>query len=189
LLELTESEKKFLIETARKSIEFFFEKGKPLIPKTSTKKLKEKFACFVTLEKHGMLRGCIGNTVAVKPLIECIAINAVNAAFFDPRFMPLMKSELKEIEIEVSILSKPKKVSLDEIIEGKHGVILKNKGREATFLPQVWESLPNKELFLSELSLKAALPSNAWQEKETEFFVYEVIAFKESEIKKEEKKN
>lgn len=187
---LTDKEKKFLLATARKSIKFFFDNEKPLIPEEKellSKKLKEKLACFVTIEKDKMLRGCIGNIEPRKPLFECIALNAVNAAFFDPRFMPLMRSELGKIEIEISVLSKAKKARVEEIKEGKHGVILQQGNYSATFLPQVWEQLPEKETFLSHLSEKAGLSSNAWKQEKTKFFVYEVIAFKESDFKKEKK--
>jgi AmmeMemoRadiSam system protein A len=105
--------------------------------------------------------------------------NAAHAAFDDYRFNSLEESELDKIHIEVSVLSMPKESKLDDILSGKHGVVLEFHGRSATFLPQVWDQLQKKEDFLSELCMKAGLQANAWKEKEMKFYVYTVQKFEE----------
>jgi len=151
-----------------------------------TSKLKEKRGCFVTLHKKGELRGCIGTIEPFKPLVECIEENAFNAAFQDPRFSPLSKNELEEIDIEVSVLTVPKKLEFSggedlkqKLIPKKHGVILSYGFHRATFLPQVWEQLPACDDFLGHLCLKAGLERNAWKNMNISVEVYEAEYFSE----------
>lgn len=122
-------------------------------------------ACFVTLEKHGNLRGCIGSIIAHRPLIDDLVTNAQNSAFSDPRFSPLEMSEFDELEIDVSLLSAPEKMHFEneqdllaQIRPNIDGIIIKDKGYQAVYLPSVWEQLPEKELFLNSLKIKAGLP-------------------------------
>lgn len=131
-----------------------------------------KKGVFVTIKKKGMLRGCIGNIYPLEDLYIATYNNAIHAAVHDPRFPPLTKNELKDIDIEISVLSIPKEAKIDEIIPQKHGVIIYGMGRSATFLPQVWEELRTKEEFLSHLCLKAGLPIDYWKEK-ARFEIYE----------------
>ena len=119
-------------------------------------------ATFVTLQKAGELRGCIGSLEASRPLAEDVLANARAAAFRDPRFAPLATGEFESTDIEVSLLTTPKRVPFkddDDLMRrlrpGKDGVILEHEGRRATFLPQVWESLPDPERFLAQLKQKA----------------------------------
>ncbi len=172
-----------LTEIARKTLENYFA-GKKFSPDESTKKeFGEKRACFVTLTINGGLRGCIGSLEARQELWKDVMQNAVNAAFNDPRFPPLSKEELKRIKIEVSVLSEKKKLSykdekdLLEKIDNKMGIIIKKNGYSATFLPQVWEQLPDKIEFLEQLSLKAGLNKDSW--KQSEIFYYRVEAEEE----------
>jgi len=183
----SKDEKNFLLNLARKSIEYFLEKREVIHVDAGKikEKLKEKKRVFVTLEKHGMLRGCIGS-FAAEPLYAAVIKNAIAAAFYDPRFYPLQPDELKDVEIEISILSEPEKIEyknaeelLKQIKSGKDGLIVKQGSRSATFLPQVWEKLPAKELFLSELCLKAGLDKNEWKKGKLEVFKYNVVCFKE----------
>ncbi len=129
--------------------------------------LEQAGASFVTLTKDGALRGCIGSLEAAQPLGRDVAQNAVGAAFRDPRFSPLTRDEWPEVSVEVSLLSAPKPLRfadeaelLAQIRPGEDGLILEHQGRRATFLPQVWESLPDKERFLAELVRKAGLPAD-----------------------------
>jgi len=131
--------------------------------------LQETGASFVTLHRHGALRGCIGSLNARRPLGEDVAGNAVSAAFHDPRFPPLSRNEFPEIDIEVSLLSPPEEIfPADEtalmamLRPGEDGLILEYGAHRATFLPQVWEQLPNPALFLAHLKQKAGLPADFW---------------------------
>lgn len=124
-------------------------------------------ACFVTLEKQGNLRGCIGSIIAHRPLIDDLVKNAQNSAFSDPRFQPLSEDEFGELSIDVSLLSEPVKMDFDDekdllnqIRQDIDGIIIKERGYQAVYLPSVWEQLPDKKLFLNSLKLKAGLPEN-----------------------------
>lgn len=121
-------------------------------------------ACFVTLEKNGDLRGCIGSIIAHRWLIDDLAQNAQNSAFSDPRFQPLKKHEFDDLEINVSLLSTPEKMDfkdeqdlLNQIQPFVDGIIIKDKGYQAVYLPSVWEQLPEKELFMESLKIKAGM--------------------------------
>lgn len=121
-------------------------------------------ACFVTLEKHGDLRGCIGSIIAHRPLIDDLIKNAQNSAFSDPRFPPLEKDEFKELSIDVSLLSEPEKMTfkdeqdlLNQVRPIIDGIIIKDGSYQAVYLPSVWEQLPDKETFLKSLKIKAGL--------------------------------
>jgi len=133
--------------------------------------LKEKRATFVTLKMGGRLRGCIGMLEACRPLAEDVASNAVAAAFEDPRFSPVTREEFQTLEISVSVLSPPEEIFfdseedlLDRIRPGVDGLILQEGRRRGTFLPSVWEELPEKVLFWSHLKLKAGLPVDYWSD-------------------------
>ena len=124
-------------------------------------------ASFVTLMKEGQLRGCIGSLAATRPLGQDVAANARAAAFEDPRFRKLTRVEWPKCSVEVSLLSAPKSIRfaddadlLDQIRAGEDGIILECDGRQATFLPQVWEALPDKRPFLAALLKKAGLPED-----------------------------
>jgi AmmeMemoRadiSam system protein B/AmmeMemoRadiSam system protein A len=128
--------------------------------------LAQAGATFVTLMREGKLRGCIGSLVATQPLGEDVAANAVAAAFRDPRFAPLGAAEWPACEVEVSLLSAAKPVRfadeadlLAQVSAGEDGIILECEGKRATFLPQVWENIPDKRVFFDELKRKAGLPA------------------------------
>ena len=121
-------------------------------------------ATFITLKKDGNLRGCIGSLVANRELYNDIVINARKAAFEDPRFKPVVASELDQIDLEISILTPAVLVKYDDIEDlktkvniGLDGIILKLGQNQGTFLPQVWEDLPTFELFFDHLCKKARL--------------------------------
>ena len=149
--------------------------------------LKEPGAAFVTINKrpNDQLRGCIGSLTAYRPLYKDIISNAQSAALHDPRFPPLTPEELKDIKIEVSVLSEPKPLNYADkedlkkkIIPYKDGVILKLDNHQATYLPQVWEQLPNFDHFFSSLCQKAGLPSNCL-DQHPDISVYHVTKYEE----------
>jgi len=142
-------------------------------------------ATFVTLTKNGNLRGCIGSLVATRSLREDICKNAKLAAFSDPRFPPLSRDEQAEIAIEVSLLSEPLEVLFEskrdlksKIVPHQHGVIIKKGVYQATFLPQVWEQLPEFETFFAHLCAKAGMKGECI-DGDLKVFTYEVEKFSE----------
>jgi AmmeMemoRadiSam system protein B/AmmeMemoRadiSam system protein A len=152
--------------------------------------LNELRGCFVTLHKRGQLRGCIGTIEPTCPLLECVEKNAKNAAFGDPRFPPLSVNELKEIDLEISVLSVPEALGFDDGEDLKrklepnvHGVILSCGMHRSTFLPQVWKQLPDKEKFLEHLCLKGGMSAKAWQDPGTKVEVYRAEVFGEDDLK------
>jgi len=149
--------------------------------------LKENGAAFVTIttEPDEQLRGCIGSLQAYRPLYEDIIRNAQAAALHDPRFFPLSVKELSQIQIEVSILSEPKELIYDDIADLKSkvvpfqdGIVLRHHGRQATYLPQVWEQLPDFDDFFSSLCLKANLSGDCLSQH-PEISTYTVKKYKE----------
>jgi AmmeMemoRadiSam system protein A len=151
-------------------------------------KFREKSGCFVTLTKQGRLRGCIGHILPHEPLYRAILSNAKAAALDDPRFPAVTPDELKDIEIEVSVLTEPQPLAfqgpedlLAKLRPHKDGVVLRVQGSTATFLPQVWEQLPDKGQFLNHLSEKAGRDAGAWREAGTQVHTYQVEAFHEKE--------
>jgi hypothetical protein len=148
--------------------------------------LSETKACFVTLTENGGLRGCIGHIVPQEPLYQAVEDNARNAATRDPRFVPVQPGEAGKIKIEISVLTEPKPLLftspedlLAKLQPGKDGVVLKLDGHSATFLPQVWEQLPDKVEFLNHLSEKAGCAPGDWRKPGTSVLIYHVEAFKE----------
>lgn len=184
---LPDTERRILLRLARSAITSeLFRNAKVFRPASVSPVLSQKRGCFVTLHKKGNLRGCIGTIEPVTPLIECVEENALNAAFRDPRFPPLSKSELPKIDIEISILSVPTPVEFDDgedlkrkIRPHRHGVIIAKGYRRATFLPQVWEQLPDTESFLNHLCLKGGMDRGAWKDKKTAVSIYTVEYFSE----------
>lgn len=172
-----------LPEIARKAIESVFIGGDYYPDERTKNRYGELGASFVTLTKNGKLRGCIGSLEAHEPLWEDVKHNAISAAFYDARFSPLTKQEFQIIKIEVSVLTKPKKLEFEtkeellEMINNKMGIILRWGDYSSTFLPQVWEEIKDKVEFLEQLSLKADLEKDAW--KSADVFYYEVEKYKE----------
>ena len=181
---LSKDQRKKLLNIARKSIETYLKTGEKIKIKESDPILSEELGSFVTLHEAGQLRGCIGNMVGNQPLYLTVRDMAVEAATGDPRFSPVKFTELKNIEIEISVLSVLEKVdSSDKIELGKHGVILRRGFNSGVFLPQVaTETGWTKEEFLSNLCAhKAGLEPNAWKDKSTEIFIFTAEVFSEKE--------
>lgn len=141
-----------------------------------------KAGAFVTLHKHGRLRGCIGAIEPTQPLWEAIVGNAINAACHDPRFNPVTASELAELDIEISVLTPPREVPRAEDFQvGTHGIIIEKNGRRAVFLPQVApEQGWDREETLAHLSRKAGLSADDWRSG-MRFWVFEAQVFGEKE--------
>ncbi len=154
--------------------------------KLEDKVFQERRGTFVTLTIDSRLRGCIGNLAPDRTLLEGVRDNAINAAFHDPRFSPLTESEFQKIRIEVSLLSAPQPLTfadaddlLAKIRPGVDGLIIRKGIYSATFLPQVWDQLPDKRSFLEHLCMKAGLPANEWQKPGLKVFTYQVQYFEE----------
>jgi AmmeMemoRadiSam system protein A len=182
---LNEKQGQLLLQLARKTLAFRVGKGEqPDAPDDPV--LKNKAATFVTLKLEGKLRGCIGNLKPVGALWEGIRDNAVNAALHDHRFSPLSAAELNRVHLDISILSKPEPLFYEnteellmKISPGVDGVILRDGGKGATFLPQVWKQLPLPEKYFDHLCMKAGLPKGIWREKKLDIKIYQVQCFKE----------
>lgn len=182
---LRSPEKKHLLAVARYAIAHALgmKESTQIKPKTmATPGLKRKAGVFVTLTKNHALRGCIGCFGSDKPLPETVAEFACAAAANDTRFPPLRPEEFTSISIEISILSEAHEVNREEFLTQlptKPGVIIRKSMHTATFLPQVWEQLPEPEEFMGELCLKAGLPPMAWHEDNMRFLTYTVDSFEE----------
>lgn len=167
------------LELAKEAIKCHLENKEIIVDENLKKELSIKKACFVTLTKDNLLRGCIGSLIAYRELWKEIISNAINAAFNDPRFPPLGLKELNKIKIEISILDIPKKViyhTNEELINKikNKGVIVSDSFHSATYLPQVWEELSSPEDFLCSLCMKAGLNKDSWKNKKLNFQIYDV---------------
>ena len=178
--EYSPTERDYLLKLARDTIQYFLENDGQIMPLDNIpEKLKEKGGIFVTLHKKGKLRGCIGYIEAVEEIFQAVQNNALSAAFDDPRFDSLVEDELEDCEIEISILSVPQKTKLEEIEENIDGVILKQGINQATYLPQVWESINGPAEFYGSLCMKAGLQADCYTDPETEFYKYQAEVFSE----------
>lgn len=181
-----DEQRKAILNYARATIESVFDQSASPVIDDMGGMLKRPGACFVTLETVSghHLRGCIGNIVALEPLGDNIARNAINAAFHDPRFPQLSACELDEITIDISVLNPPEVIaSLDDFIVGKHGIIMECAGCHAVFLPQVApEQGWNREQTLTHLSMKAGLPADGWGRDDARFQIFTAIVFGEDDF-------
>lgn len=183
---LTQDEGKILLEIARQAIEDHL-KGKqsPVLElEDLSSELKDNGACFVTLTIDGVLRGCVGSIEESQPLVKDVRERAIGAAFQDPRFPALQLEEYPNLKIEVSRLTTPEKLDystpedlVNKLRPGIDGVILRQRFRRATFLPQVWEQLPDPELFLGRLCQKMGLDALAWKKQHLEVEIYQAEKF------------
>lgn len=159
-------------------------------PKHTFEDLPELHAAgstFVTLTQNGQLRGCIGSLEAHRPLVDDVRRNACSAAFDDPRFPPLGEEELSRTRVEVSLLTEPEAFPVRDEVDarlrlrpGIDGLIFAARGRRATFLPQVWEQLPDPKDFLGHLKMKAGLPADYWGD-DVRLETYQVRKWKEGQ--------
>lgn len=185
-MDITIEEKKTLLAIARRTLEDFFNGKSTALEDLEkdykiTPPLKEKAGVFVTLKRNGDLRGCIGTIIGVEPVYEGVRNNALKAAFKDPRFYPLKKGELKKIDMEVSVMTPLQKIAdYKKIRLGTDGVIIRQYGRQAVYLPQVaTETGWGLDRFLSRLCMKAGLPGDAYQKEGMEFYIFQAQVFGE----------
>jgi uncharacterized protein len=184
--QLTPEERSLLLKQARQAL-ICGVNSTPLEPLNLDDfpfKLRQPGATFVTLTIDAHLRGCVGALEPYQPLIEDVREHAIAAALQDFRFAPVDPTELEHISIEISRLTPPKKLIYDgshdllrKLRPGIDGVVLRDGLRRSTFLPQVWEKLPDIETFLNHLCQKMGAPSDLWRKKQLEVFVYQVEEF------------
>ncbi|NTV29606.1 MAG: AmmeMemoRadiSam system protein B [Candidatus Omnitrophica bacterium] len=184
---LTAAQKERLLAIARSTLDEFVRTGRVPGVTEADPRLQQEEGAFVTLTRNGQLRGCIGNIIGQGPLYRTVHDMAIAAASEDPRFQPVKPEELKDISVEVSVLSKPRVASgADAIVMGRHGVIVSRGYQRGVFLPQVaTETGWSKEMFLSELcSQKAGLPRDCWQDPTTKLEIFTAEVFGEHETGK-----
>ncbi len=188
--ELAPAQRATLIEVARRSIEHGLATGQALVvtPSEYHRDLKAVRASFVTLQIRGQLRGCIGHLEAVQPLVVDVAENAFAAAFRDPRFNPLTEVEWPSVDLHLSILTRPERLTVQDEADliaqmrpGEDGLILKDGANRGTFLPSVWDSLPEPIDFLMHLKSKAGLAANHWSDS-MEVYRYRTESFGEEDL-------
>lgn len=184
--ELSEDERKILLRLARETITCAAQR-QPL-PELNWQELppalKEPGVCFVTLTVDSELRGCIGALEAYQSLAEDVREHAAAAALEDYRFLPVHPEEVPQLEIEISRLTAPVPLQysspaelLQKLRPGIDGVILRYASRRATFLPQVWEKIPQPERFLNHLCAKMGVAEDDWRKKKMEVLTYQVEEF------------
>ena len=182
----TESQGRILVDLARKTIaEKLGVKAKDVVIPDDPA-FASRRGTFVTLKINHELRGCIGNLGPDEKVVDGIRQNAVNAAFNDFRFSPLTRDELSQVDIEVSILTEPSPLAhaggqdlLSKLRPNVDGVIIRKGSAGATFLPQVWEQLPDPKEFMEHLCRKAGLPKDAWMSRDLGVSTYQVQYFEE----------
>jgi AmmeMemoRadiSam system protein A len=178
---LSEADRQSLLELARRAIVEAVSSQKPAgcIPHSGV--FAEKRGVFVTLHARGRLRGCIGVIEAFEPLGESITRCAASAAFEDPRFSPVSQEEVRELQIELSLLSPPEPILPQNIEIGKHGLLISQAAKRGLLLPQVAvQHKLGREQFLEETCRKAGLAAHAWQEPETQILGFTCEVFSET---------
>ncbi|MCF7873167.1 MAG: AmmeMemoRadiSam system protein B [Candidatus Omnitrophica bacterium] len=179
---LTKDQKNKLIQIVRKTLNQYIKEGTKYQPEVKDSELKKDMGVFVTLHKNSSLRGCIGSIIAKNPLYLGARDMAIAASTQDPRFPPVVESELDNIDIEISVLSPLEKIdNPDKIILGKHGVLVKKGFRSGVFLPQVADETGwNKNEFMNNLCVhKAGLEPACWKTGGCDIFIFSAEVFKE----------
>jgi AmmeMemoRadiSam system protein A len=179
---LSDAARSNLLALARGTLEAHFrQEPPPRLASDRAETFGRPMGLFVTLHRHGELRGCIGTLAPTGDLTRVISEYALRAAFEDPRFPPLRAEELSECAIEISVLSEPQPLERPEDLEiGRDGLILELRGRRGLLLPQVateWGF--DRERFLAEVSRKAGLPPEAWRDPQARVWVFRAEVFSE----------
>jgi AmmeMemoRadiSam system protein A len=186
-IDLSDTERTFLLQLARQSLHTGLQTGEPPAAALDglAKTLTTPRGVFVTLTQQDKLRGCIGSMEASEPLVSSVAESAYNAAFNDPRFPPLKSQELDTTQVEISVLSPLERMSVHSrsaLLSGLRpaldGLLIRDRHYHATFLPKVWEQLPDPENFLHHLLTKAGLPTTHWSAT-LQCFRYQTVTFSE----------
>jgi AmmeMemoRadiSam system protein A len=175
---ISPEEQKVLLQFARESIYEAVDAGSYGVKQAGSGNLLQKRGCFVTIKLRGRLRGCIGMFTSDKPLYSTVREMAIAAATKDPRFYPLTKDELGDINLEISVLSPLKKIkSIEEIQVGVHGLYIEKNMFRGVLLPQVAsEQGWDRATFLEQTCLKAGLETNAW-ENEADIYIFSAQIF------------
>jgi uncharacterized protein (TIGR00296 family) len=186
----SQEEEEFLLKLARNAINTYIDEKKIISPPNNTPdSLKANMGAFVTLNKNNQLRGCIGYSEPIKPLVNAVIDVAISAATSDPRFPPLKSSEIEEIHLEISVLTKPELVEVEnpqeylkKIKVGVDGLIVEKGVYKGLLLPQVpvewnWE----EEEFLCQTCIKAGLSADCWYDKDTKIFSFHALIFHEKD--------
>lgn len=183
-MSLTPQERQILLTLARETITRSVNHQEPPAVDSVPESLRRDGASFVTLTKHGQLRGCIGSLEARRSLAADVRENALGAAFRDPRFPPVGQEELDNLRVEISVLSSPQPLVYDgpndlvaKLRPGVDGLVIEQGWNRATFLPQVWEKLPDPHQFLQHLCLKARLSADAYRQPGLDVYTYQVEKF------------
>jgi len=182
---LSSSEKRQLLEIAKKSVESVVRDNKRYeLPSNLPPTLTQDRGAFVTLKENGELRGCIGYTVAMQPLAETVRDVAAFAALRDSRFRPVVAGELPQLTYEISVLSPMRRVAdINRVKIGEHGLMIVKGSTRGLLLPQVApEQHWDLNTFLDETAMKAGLPAKSWQDKDADLFMFTAVVFSESEI-------
>jgi AmmeMemoRadiSam system protein A len=176
---ISEEEKQDLLEIAKKSIASGLKRQSVPVFRQMAGILEEKRGAFVSLHRHGRLRGCIGCIEGRQPLGTTISNMACAAAFNDPRFPPLAAEEFGDVEIEISVLTPLEEIrDIDQIEVGIHGLYLVNGFCSGLLLPQVAEEYEwDRNTFLEETCRKAGLPAGAWKDKHTKIYIFSAEVF------------
>lgn len=186
LVELSEIDKVLLKQVAHESVRSAVCDGRlfTVDRESCTERLVLPGACFITLLKQGVLRGCMGTLEAHRPLLDDVISNANSAAMRDPRFPPISRGELDQLALSISVLSEPQEMVvateselLSKIVPNVDGLILQDGAHRATYLPAVWAQLPNPQDFVRELKCKAGLSQDYWSET-LKCFSYQVETIK-----------
>lgn len=180
---LSRNERISLLEIARQSVLAELE-GNDYKPDASSPTLNEKRGVFVTLHKKGDLRGCIGYITGVKPLYQAVHEMAKEAAFHDPRFVPVGRGELSEIDFEISVMTPLKKIEhIDEIQTGKHGLFMKRGMNSGLLLPQVAvEYGYDRDSFLMQTCLKSGMEPSCYRDEDTDIYIFSADIFSEGAL-------
>lgn len=186
-------ERAYLLNLARAALDWSVRDGNaPSVDSAELPEtLREKAGCFVTLtHRTAGLRGCMGSLAASEPLYKQVIDKTITAAHRDPRFEPVLPDELGDIKISVSILTVPKRLFFESpsgllrsLTPGRDGVVIETRFGSSTFLPQVWDGLPDKSMFLSQLCAKHGAPQTIWLTDPTvRVYTYRAIVFEEDEF-------
>jgi len=177
--------KKEMLSLARNTVEMYVKERKTPSLDNVSRELKEKRGAFVTLHKKGKLRGCIGYTEPYFSLGETIIKTAVSASTKDNRFPPVKEDELKDIDIEISVLSPVRKIeNIEEIKVGTHGIVINKGYYSGLLLPQVATNYNwDREEFLTQTCWKAGLPPDGWKDKDCEIYIFSAHVFGEKDLK------
>ncbi len=186
--EFSAADRAFLLDLARRTLQqVVLRRPLPEIhPSGLAPHLAAIRSCFITLTEHETLRGCVGHLVAREPLYRAVMENTRNAALNDHRFPPVRPEETERLEIEISVLTEPRRLTFTSPVEllsqlhpGQDGVVLRIGHCTATFLPQVWAEIPHKVRFLDQLAEKAGCAPERWRQADAAVSVYQAEAFRE----------